>query len=108
MIFDVSRLRQKTRRNNPLHLAGLTRPPMQISINFNPWSDLDACQLVEADVTPLRVLKIVVQDGVAKEDAIIGAVLSYVPIAAAQEIVLMDDLVLPANIVGFVQLWQLA
>ena len=75
---------------------------MEVAIYFEA-ADADVCEFVEAGVAPFGVVEVVVENGVAEEEAIGGVVLGHVPVAAADEVVLMNDLVIERSGVGFIQ-----
>lgn len=76
--------------------------PMEITIDFDT-PDVDLTKFVERHVPPLGVLKIVVQDGITKEDSLLGRVFGGVPITSTEEEVLVDHRVLPGRALSGVQ-----
>ena len=95
---------QSPASNTPcaVNLPKPLRGPVQVAVYFEA-ADADVGEFVEAGVSPFGVVEIVVENGVAEEEAIGGVVFGHVPVAAADEVVLMDDLVIERRGVGFIE-----
>ena len=66
---------------------------MQVSVNFHKPTSLYLAKLGEREVAPLGIIKVVVEDRIAKEDLLFRAVLAGVPVAATNEKVQVNDFV---------------
>ena len=65
---------------------------MEVAIDFKAGSHSQLTKLVEAEVSPLRTLMIIVADRVSEEYLLVGRVFDGIPITSSQEEVHTDDL----------------
>ena len=66
---------------------------MKVSIYFKDAANLELAKLLETEVPPLRILKVVIENRISKERIFLGGVFDGIPVRATQEEVHLHDLV---------------